>query len=402
MCPEMKNPHNTNEWICSVCHSNDIHVFFEVLRVPVYCNVFCSNKEEALRVPRGDIQLGFCKHCGHISNLVFDPELVKYSQSYENSLHFSPRFQDYAEALARHLINEYGLYQKDIIEIGCGQGEFLALLCTLGHNRGVGFDLSYRYERPDRIPSNQIKIIQDFYSEAYADYRADLVCCRHVLEHLAKPVDLLRAARQVIGNRRATVVYFEVPNALFTLHDLAIWDIIYEHCSYFTGSSLAHLFAVCGFKVCELRETYEGQFLSIEALPMEDSMSTQLACSGDPKDLLHDVDVFAERYQHKKTTWLRYLEQIKAAGQRSVVWGAGSKGVTFLNILGIRDQIEYVVDINSRKQGRYVSGTGQRIVPPEFLRDYQPDVVLVMNPLYRQEIQKMIQSIGVNVDIMTA
>jgi len=77
------------------------------------------------------------------------------------------------------------------------------------------------------------------------------------------------------------------------------------------------------------------------------------------------------------------LEQIKGKGQRAVVWGAGSKGVTFLNVLNIQDQIEYVVDINLRKQGMYIAGTGQQIVPPEFLRNYQPDVVIVMNLIYK-------------------
>ena len=82
------------------------------------------------------------------------------------------------------------------------------------------------------------------------------------------------------------------------------------------------------------------------------------------------------------------------AGQRVVVWGGGAKGVTFLNTLKTQDQIEYVVDINPRKQGRYVPGTGQQIVPPEFLRDYQPDVVIVMNPIYKSEIEQIIKGLG--------
>lgn len=68
--------------------------------------------------------------------------------------------------------------------------------------------------------------------------------------------------------------------------------------------------------------------------------------------------------------------------------------MTFLNTLKTQDQIEYVVDINPRKRGRYVPGTGQQIVPPEFLRDYQPDVVIVMNPIYKSEIQQLIKSLG--------
>jgi hypothetical protein len=71
-------------------------------------------------------------------------------------------------------------------------------------------------------------------------------------------------------------------------------------------------------------------------------------------------------------------------------------------MLHIRDQIAYVVDINRRKHGMYVAGSGQRIVAPEFLQDYHPDVVLVMNPIYRHEVQQSLDGMGVNAAIVTA
>jgi hypothetical protein len=64
--------------------------------------------------------------------------------------------------------------------------------------------------------------------------------------------------------------------------------------------------------------------------------------------------------------------------------------------------IECVVDINPRKQGRYVAGTGQRIVPPEFLRDYRPGVIIVMNPVYRDEIREMTERLGVTAEFRCA
>jgi hypothetical protein len=90
------------------------------------------------------------------------------------------------------------------------------------------------------------------------------------------------------------------------------------------------------------------------------------------------------------------------AGQRTVVWGGGSKGVTFLNTLKIQDQIEYVVDINPRKQGMYIAGTGQRIVSPEFLQDYQPDALIVVNPIYQGEVQQLAGILGLTTDVLPA
>ena len=89
------------------------------------------------------MRLGFCRICGHIFNDAFNPDHIEYIQDYENSLHFSPRFHQYAETLAADLVKRYGLYEKTIIEIGCGRGDFLKLLCELGKNRGIGFDPSH-------------------------------------------------------------------------------------------------------------------------------------------------------------------------------------------------------------------------------------------------------------------
>ena len=79
-----------------------------------------------------------------------------------------------------------------------------------------------------------------------------------------------------------------------------------------------------------------------------------------------------------------------------MVWGGGAKAVSFLNLLELGEAIEYVVDINPGKQGSYLAGTGQRIVPPEFLREHRPDEVIVMNPVYLVEIERQLGELGVS------
>ena len=81
--------------------------------------------EEAFEAAKGNVRLAFCRTCSHIFNSAFDADLVEYSHSYENSLHFSPTFQAYARTLANRLIQKYELYHKNVIEIGCGKGDFL-------------------------------------------------------------------------------------------------------------------------------------------------------------------------------------------------------------------------------------------------------------------------------------
>jgi len=395
------NDENTlKEGTCPACNSPDIKILFTIPNVPVHCNLLWETRDEALNAPRSDITLGFCENCEHIFNLTFDPDLMEYTQRYENSLHFSQYFQNYANELVTRLIKKYNLYDKDIIEIGCGKGEFLTLLCEMGGNRGVGFDKSFENdERMGRIDSKSLTFIKDFYSERYSNYKSDMICCRQVLEHIQFPRDFLIDLRNVIGNKCDNIVFFEVPNVNYTLKDLGIWDLIYEHRSYFSKNSIARLFTSCGFKISNLTETYGGQFLCIETRP-----NGSLSDTGNEKpidiNMKRIIQEFAKKYEAKIEEWQEMVKIIQKSGHKTVLWGGGSKGVTFLNMIGAKEQIEYVIDINPHKQGKYIPGTGQRIVSPEFLRDYRPDVVIVMNPIYKNEIGQIIDDLGLTTQIM--
>jgi len=328
---------------------------------------------------------------------------MQYTQDYDNSLHFSPHFQEFARSVAVRLIERHNLYDKNIIEIGCGSGDFLRLLCEIGGNRGVGFDPSSAPNKFLNSDNNRITFIQDFYSEQYISYEADFICCRHVLEHIQHPLEFLISLRRAIGRRTGTIVFFEVPNSLFTLRDLGIWDLIYEHCSYFCSTSLTRVFTSSGLKVVNLTEAFEGQFLHIETSPVD---RRKIAKTPPPLDNLgritDHVAAFSKRFLDKLEVWCEKIEKMAHEGKRVLVWGAGSKGVTFLNSLKTRDQVEYVIDINPKKQGKYIAGTGQRIMPPEFLKEYRPDIVIVMNPIYLEEIRNFIRTMNLNSDLVSA
>lgn len=372
---------------CPVCAADEVSVFWEMDDLPVKCNVLCSTREEALAVPRGDIRLALCPSCGFIYNTAFDPNRMQYDPGYENALHFSHRFREHAENLAKRLIDKYDLREKDILEIACGDGHFLRLLCELGNNRGVGFDPSYVEDTSKGNTDSNVAIIPDYYGEQYADRAADLICCRHALEHVPDPVGFLRLVRRAIGERPNTAVFFEVPNALFILRDLSVWDIIYEHCSYFSTAALTKCFSRSGFVVEGVTEEYEGQFLCIEAKPIKDGPGGLSVEVGNPAEVVREAAVFAGRFSEKSQMWADRMEALRRAAERVIVWGAGSKGVTFLNVMKGADLVEYVVDINPRKQGMFVAGRGQWIVPPEFLEDYQPGTIIMMNPIYADEIR---------------
>lgn len=384
---------------CTACCALDAHVFVTIPNVPVLCNVLWQTPQEARNVTRVDVPLALCASCGHVFNPAFDPALLTYDVTYENSLHFSARFQQYADELVQSLIQRHDLRGKQIVEIGSGKGDFLAALCDLGDNTGIGFDPSYSRDAESAY-SQRTQFVQDYYSAAYADYAADFICSRHTLEHIPAPGAFVQMLRDVIGPRD-TRVFIEVPNGAATLRHLAIWDIIYEHCSYFTAQSLGTLFAQRGFTVTAVEEQYQGQFLTLECVASS-APSAVTVPSAAIEQLRESAADFADAYARKVAQFRQQTDSLRRQGRSAVIWGAGSKGITFLNVLDVADVVRHVVDINPRKHGHFITGAGQEIIPPEQLQQIQPDVIFVMNEIYMAEIQATLDDLGVRAELIPA
>jgi SAM-dependent methyltransferase len=386
--------------ICPICNSST-ETFVHIEGIPVCCNVLWPTREEAINAPKGEIHLAFCRACGHIYNATFDPSRITYGASYDNSLHYSPRFREYARTLSARLIDAYDLHKKTVIEIGCGSAEFLSLLCALGPNRGIGFDPSFLPDRADLHSGDGIEIVLENYSEKYANRSCDLLCGRHMLEHVPDPMAIVTSVSQALCENRRAAVYFEVPNALFTLEEKGIWDVIYEHYSYFTPRSIYRLFATAGFSVLNVQECFGRQFLSLEALVSNDPMLPQYAPADDLDRLAADVAAFSHYRAELVNRWTSQFDQMRKKGQRAVAWGAGAKGTIFLNVLREHAPIDSVVDINPHKQGSFIPGTGQRIIAPEELRDLRPDAVILMNPIYQDEVERTVTGMGLAPQFLT-
>jgi SAM-dependent methyltransferase len=389
----------TTSQVCPSCFSGRLDIFHEIRSVPVNSVLNFKTRESALRYKRGDILLGFCEDCGFITNLAFDPALIEYSSDCEESQGFSPTFNTFAKGLAKYLVEKYLLYNKEVLEIGCGKGEFLGLLCDAGNNRGIGFDPAYVAGRVETKSGSGIRFIKDFYSDKYLDYCGDLVCCRMTLEHILHTRLFVETVRRSVRDGAETIAFFQVPDVTRILHDCAFEDIYYEHCSYFSPGSIARLFRSLDFDILDLTTGYDRQYILLEAKAGLKDGAAPLPLENDLRVLRTYVSAFRDGYSKKLDSWLARLEEIKASGKRAVIWGSGSKGVSFLTTLNVYDQIEYVVDVNPHRQGGYMAGTGQLIVAPEFLAKYKPDVVIIMNAIYREEIEQQIRQIGITPEI---
>jgi len=370
--------------------------FYRIQQIPVQSCLMVGDRDAAISFPRGDLELVFDPKTGLIQNRLFQRELLRYTTEYEETQGFSPRFRRFQTELCKSQVAKYDLSGKTVLEIGCGKGEFLVELCEIGGCRGIGIDPSYRPERTPRSAASRIEFVQDLYSEKYSHLRADYVCCRHTLEHIFDVEDFVRTVRKALDGREDVVVFFELPAMERILEERAFWDIYYEHCSYFTAGSLARLFRRCGFELFDLYHGFDGQYLMLEARPGDPHAGPRFPAEQDLVRTSQEVEGFRVDVGRRIASLRADLNGYVAAGLRPVVWGSGSKAVSYLSALGITHEVEWIVDVNPHKQGKFLAGSGHEIVGPEFLRNYRPGVVIVMNPIYVGEIRDQLGSMGLS------
>jgi SAM-dependent methyltransferase len=375
---------------CPSCSGGAERPFYAVDAVPVHQVKLVRTRAAALSCATGEIRMCFCPRCGFVWNATFDAARMRYQDDYESTQAVSPTFNAFHERLARDLIARFDLHGKRVVELGCGQGEFVTMLAELGGNEGYGFDQVIR--EPGKV--GRVTFVKDLYAEPYRDLAPDFVCCKMTLEHVHDVAPFLQGLRRTVGDRPEAIVFFMIPEITRILRLRAFWDIYYEHSSYWSPGSLARAFRRAGFDPVALWTDYDDQYVLIAARPGT-GRSPALANEETPAALVAKVQGFTAAVAADQTRWREWLERLRRVGQRTVLWGGGSKAVSFLTTLDVRDGIDYAVDINPRRHGTFIAGTGQQIVAPEFLVQYPPDVVIVMSPIYLPEIKAELERLGV-------
>lgn len=367
---------------CLVCGGSALREVLRTRPLPVDNNRLFRTAEDARMSARAPLDLVGCARCGHLFNRSHDDGLVDYGADYENSQIFSPRFRAYAEELAADLIRRYDLRRRHVVEIGGGRGDFLALLCAAGENTATNFTPGYHPEPGAKTPAG-VTFVTDYYTDEYASLPADLIVCRHVIEHVARPHEFAAAIRKALGNKR-TPVYVETPNAAFMVAAGTPWDIIFPHVSYFTAHSLATLFVQAGFEVLRCDERFDGQFLAIELRGTPASQHAGELPDNECREL-GALDAFGAHATAALERWRRAIDAERVSGRCVALWGAGAKGITFLNTVQA-DHVAYVVDVSPRKHGFFTAGSGHRIVQPAHVALEPPDLVIMLNAAYRDEV----------------
>jgi SAM-dependent methyltransferase len=387
---------------CAACAEATMVPFADLGDIPVLCGVHFAEAAEAAASPVGRMTLAYCPACAYVRNVAFDPGTMVYDTTMDTNLHHSPAFQAFSAELVAHLAKRYALAGRRVLDIGCGQGEFLRELCHVAGCTGVGYDAMYAGPvGPD--PSGAI------FHSGYAPRGAglpefDLVTSRHWFEHVDDPYELLVDLRERAAGR-PVVGYLEVPDAGYDLAT-AGWEVIYPHVSYFDGYPLRRIVERAGWRVEDAGTLFSGMFRFIEMsanregepwvadgpLPGVAERDRQLAAVRD----------FAARHHAERAAWRDRLATLAARGARPVLWGAGSRGVQFLTLADPDHRLAAVVDVNPRKWGRYLPVTAYRVDAPDVLTDLRPRAVIITNPAYREEIAAQLRRLGVDAELLVA
>jgi SAM-dependent methyltransferase len=360
----------------------------------VHQNLLMDTRESARALRVGTLSLHACPACGFVFNSAFGPSLLRYGAAYDNTQNCSEAFREHIDARADHIVRTRGVRGAQIVEIGCGKGAFLtALVQRDAGNRGIGFDPSY--VGPPRTMDGRVQFEQRFYDETCERLEPDAIVCRHVIEHVQRPVALLRTVRQTLRGSEAQV-FFETPCVEWILRHDSVWDLFYEHCSYFSAGSLAVAFARGGFAAETVTHVFGGQYLWAEGRPAAgvESPSSDGARIAD----------LASRYAEREAAIVDELrDRIFDLSRRGpvAIWGAAGKGVTLANLIDPDGALlACVIDINPNKHGKYLPGSGHPIVGPTGLAALGIRTALLTNPNYLDENARLVRNAGLDVELV--
>lgn len=385
---------------CPICNSVSLEKFLERKQIPVHQNLVMKEKDLAIQIARGDLDMLVCKNCGFVFNQSFDFSKLAYGEQYDNTQSYSQYFINYLDEIADYLINQQKICNSRIVEVGCGKGYFLKLLVSNKEANNIGYGFDPAYVGPSSELNGRLQFQQRYYGPDCADIRADVVICRHVIEHVPLPVELLKAIRSALESSPNARVFFETPCVEWILRNQVFWDFFYEHCSLFSRNSLATAFEIAGFQVDCVRSIFNNQYLWLEARLPTSQPSQDSAAIGNGAEIHDLVKQYVLSEKESTIVWKETIQSLSAKG-KVAVWGAGAKGITFVNLMDpVGEFLDCIVDINPNKQGGYAAGTGHPIVSYQELEARGVTHAILMNPNYRDENIALLREAKIDLELV--
>jgi len=350
--------------ICPICRNDDCKILLTSDNENLARYGFLKS-ENSLPLATGLSQrVAFCEKCNFAWNTVFEYDKVKYdSDQIIEAGYFSKRYVEYQKASALLLRKLMGFKPDTIVEIGAGAGIFIK---EFDAKRKVAIEPSDEAKQIDKT----IEVINEYFTDDKFNFQADIVALRQVLEHVKDPVEFLKSIKKSFDRSDKFCLYIEVPNSSLTFKFGRFYDYYYEHCNYFSTKSIYLLAEALNMEIIDLSTAMDGELLSV--LMTNEKLTYQHIKDSLEKSTKSILEDLTFKISEKKKVF---------------AWGASGNGVQILNKLAIgKSQIEYVIDSDKNKQGKFVPGTLQKIISPQEATEYNPNVILVFTQFHKTEI----------------
>ncbi|MFI5584006.1 class I SAM-dependent methyltransferase [Amycolatopsis sp. NPDC051758] len=388
---------------CRLCGSTNTASVVDLGATPP-CERFLT--AEQLDEPEATFPLHLivCTECwlAQIPPLI-DPDDTFTEYAYFSS--FSTSWVEHAKRFVDGSVERLGLDGRSfVVEVASNDGYLLKHV--VGHGiRCLGVEPSVNVGQAARdagVPTLTAFLSEETGRQVREEHGpADLVAANNVYAHIPDVIGFTKGLRALVADDGW--VSIEVQH-LLTLIEKNQYDTIYhEHFQYYTVESARRALATGGLTVVdvELVPTHGG---SIRLWARPD------AVAGEPSERMTDVlerekaaglhelsgyTEFAERVTRVRLDLLKFLIEARNDGKTVVGYGAPGKGNTLLNHCGIRtDLLQYTVDRNPYKHGRFTPGTRIPVLPPERIEADRPDYVLVLPWNLREELTEQLSYIG--------
>lgn len=372
--------------LCRLCGSNRLLSVVDLGATPP-CEKLLTGDELDLAEPTFPLHLRVCENC----LLLQIPALITPEDTFTEYAYFSS-FSDSWVAHAREFvtsaIDRVGLGADSfVVEVASNDGYLLQHVVSAGVPcLGIEPSVNVGAAAKERgVPTYTAFLDESTATKVTREFGpANLVVANNVYAHIPDLLGFTRSLRMLMADDGWLSI--EVHHAQ-NLIELAQFDTIYhEHFQYYTVLTAVRALETAGLRVVDVEAipTHGG---SIRVWARPDGVGTVTPRVGEllraeEEVGLHDISGYVsvqQRVERVRHELLRFLLDCKADGKRVVAYGAPGKGNTLLNYCGIRpDLIEYTVDRNPYKHGRFTPGTRIPIHPVERIEKDQPDVIVVL------------------------
>ena len=378
---------------CRSCRASDLTTFLSLGKVPL---VDALLKQEDLDEPEGryPLDVAFCGSCSLVQILETVPPEVLFCRDYPYYSSFSDSLLEHSQQNVQSLIASRKLHTGSlVVELASNDGYLLQYFA--GQKIPVlGIDPA---EGPARAAIEKgIPTLCSFFGRDLAlqlrkeAKRADVIIANNVLAHVADLNGFVEGISILLKENGVAVI--EAPYVK-DLIDRCEFDTIYhEHLCYFSVTALTALFRRHGLSLNHVEHLpiHGGSLRLFVGTKEEVAASVREDLKKEADQKLNQVSYytnFAAKVTAIKDALLTMLQKMKDSGKRIAAYGAAAKGSILLNYVGIgTDLIDFVVDRNVHKQGRFMPGMRIPIYEPARILREMPDYILLLPWNFKDEI----------------